>query len=152
MLQWKWIAIIYYVNILKFQSRGKQFLIRGTNLTILLSQQAVTKSFKLTYSLPLLVARKQAAFDSEFDHNWEALDSNWFTDRCRSEKRWVLRMWPQRTNDIKGGTKLMTQCSLIKCLTAASYLNLRATSIMWLTLFFKAVLTFLPIPHIGNSV
>lgn len=125
MLQWERITIIYYVNILKFQSRGKRFLIRATNLTISLSQQAVAKSFKPTDSLPLLVARKQAAFDSEFDHNWEALDSNRFTDRCRSEKRWVLKnVAPEDKLHQRRDKADDSECSLIKCLTAASYLNL----------------------------
>lgn len=50
MLKWARITIIYYVNILKFKSRGKRFLIQTTNPTIPQSQQTLAKSFKHTYS------------------------------------------------------------------------------------------------------
>jgi len=48
MLQWAQITVIYYVNMLKFMSRGKRFLMQATNPII--PQQALAKPFKYTYS------------------------------------------------------------------------------------------------------
>lgn len=121
MLEWAWITIIDYVNTLKLKNRGKKVPSKGYK-----PNSSITASSGKNLSnipIPLLVAKKQTAFYSEFNHSWTA--RFWFSARYKSEKKMALKNTALEDKlHQRRGKDDDSECCLIKWLTAAQYLNL----------------------------